>query len=147
MSEELLGGDGQGPYPSSGGVEDGVDDGWCDAHDGDLADALDSDGVRRVRLTAEDHVDVGDVGIDGDKVVAERGIGDAPGGRVGQGLLQQGHADSAIGPADDLAGSGLLVEDAAAVDRGDYTGDPDQPEIGVDLDLGELGGEDAGLGV
>ncbi len=61
-------------------------------------------------------------------------------------LLEQGHPDATNGSADDLAGGGLLIEDAAVVDRRHDARDPHETQIGVDVNLGELGREDAGVG-
>ena len=47
-----------------------------------LADPLDPDRVESVGLADEDHLQLGDVGVDRDEVVAEAGVGDAAGGRV-----------------------------------------------------------------
>ena len=100
-------------------------------------------GVQRIRFPDEDDVDVGSVGVDRDEVVAEGGVGDAPGAGVDDGLLEQRLADAADGAADDLAAGRLLVEDAPGVDRRGDARDPDQAEVLVDADLDELGRERA----
>jgi hypothetical protein len=98
-------GDGKGPDAPASGVKYRVGDGGGDAHQADLADAFDADGVEPVGLADEDHVHIGNVGVDRHQVVAEGGVGDAPGSGVGDGLLQQGM------PA---VGDGDVVERAAA---------------------------------
>src|SRR3954447_11619153 len=97
----------------------------------------------RIRFSDEDDVDVRSVGVDGDEVVAEGGVGDAAGGGIDDGLLEQRLADAADGAADDLAAGGLLVEDAAGVDGGGDAWDADEAEVFVDADLDELDRERA----
>jgi hypothetical protein len=60
-------------------VMDRVSDGCGDADEADLANALGSERGEQVRFSDEGDVNVGDVGVDGDEVVAERGVGDASG--------------------------------------------------------------------
>ena len=110
----MVEGDRERADAAAGGVVDGVGDRGGDADEADLADSFCAERRERVWVSDEDDVDVGDVGVDGDEVVAEGGIGDASAARVGGGLLEQRLADA----ADDLAAGGLLVEDAAAVDGG-----------------------------
>src|SRR3954454_25263561 len=95
---------------------DPVGDGSGDADEADLADALGSERRERIRFSGEDDVDVRSVGVDGDEVVAEGGIGDTAGAGVEDVLLEQRLADPADGAPDDLAAGSLLVEDAAGVD-------------------------------
>ena len=122
---------------------DPVGDGSGDADQPDLADALGPERRERIRFADEDDVDVRNVGVDGDEVVAEGGVGDAAGAGVDDVLLEQRLADAADGAADDLAAGGLLVEDAAGVDGRDDACDADQAEVLVDADLDELGRERA----
>src|SRR5689334_14103570 len=71
-SEQLVEGDGQVADPLPGGVVDGVGDGCADAGDPELADALRADLVHvRIVLGDHDHVDGGNVGVDGDVVVLQ----------------------------------------------------------------------------
>ena len=64
--------------------------------------------------------------------------------RVGDGLLERGHADAANGPADELAAGELVVDDPAAIGDRDDACDPQHAELGVDLDFGEARTEGAG---
>src|SRR5690348_2464382 len=107
---------------------DAVGDGGGDADEADLADPLGPERRQRVWFPDEDDIDVGSIGVDGDEVVAEGGVGDAAGAGVDDVLLEQGLADAADGAADDLAAGGLLVEDAAGVDDGGDPCDADQAE-------------------
>src|SRR3954470_2114235 len=122
---------------------DSVGDGSGDADESDLADAFGSERRERIWFSDEDDVDVRSVGVDGDEVVAEGGVGDAAGAGVDDVLLEQRLADAADGAAGDLAAGGLLVEDAAGVDgRGDAC-DANEAEVLVDADLDEFGRERA----
>jgi hypothetical protein len=121
-------------------VKYGVGDGGSHAHEADLVDAFNADGVESVRLADEEHVHVGDVSVDRHQIVGEGGVGDALGSGVGGGLLQQGPADAADGGAGDLAAGGLGAEDGATVDRRHHPGHPQQAEVGVDVHVGELRG-------
>ncbi len=78
---------------------DTVGDSGGDADEADRADALGSERRERVWFPGEDDVDVRSVGVDGDEVVAEGGVGDAAGAGVDDVLLEQGLADAADGAA------------------------------------------------
>ena len=63
---------------STGGMVDAVGDSGGDADEADLADSLGSERRERVWFSDEDDVDARSVGVDGDEVVTEGGVGDAP---------------------------------------------------------------------
>ena len=92
---EAVEGDRNGADASTGGVMDAVGDGSGDADQADLADAFGSEWRERIRFSDEDDIDVRSVGVDGDEVVAEGGVGDATGAGVDDVLLEQRLADAA----------------------------------------------------
>jgi hypothetical protein len=122
-------------------VVDGVGDCCSDADETDLADTLGAKRGEGIGFSDERDIDLRNVGVDGNEVVAERGVGDASGGWVGDCLFEQGLSDAADGPADDLTAGGLLVEDSAGVDDRCDACDADEPEVSIDTDLDELGRE------
>src|SRR4051812_30787627 len=78
-SEELVKRDGKGADAPARRVEYCVGNGRGDADERDLAHALDSKRVHRVRLADEDNLYVGHVRVYGHQVVPEGGVGDSPG--------------------------------------------------------------------
>src|SRR3954447_3975463 len=144
VSQQLVQGDGQGADTAARGVEDRVGHGGGEAGQADLPDALGADRVGAVPRADELDLHVGDVGVHGNDVVTEGGVGDAPGAGVTDRLLEKSHPDAADRTADDLAARGLLVEDAAAVDDGEGPGDSDAAQVRVDVYLDVLRPECAG---
>src|SRR5260370_23247447 len=137
---DLVEGDGKVADAFAGGVVDGVGygGGWsCDA---DFADASRSQGVEFVVGDVEGgDIDLVDVGVDGDVILGEVFVDSAAVGWVDEGLFVEGHADAPDDAADELVGSGLLIDEGADVVGADHAAHLHHVGVGVDGDFGEDG--------
>ncbi|MNX83546.1 hypothetical protein D3C86_1153130 [compost metagenome] len=114
-------------------------------HDAEFADSLHPQGVHvRVFLWHEEGLDAGNIQMDRDQVAGEVRVHHPSPARIAQPLLHQGEADAHGDAPQHLATGGLRVEDPPRGEGPDEAGDPDGPEVGIDLDLGELRTEGMG---
>src|SRR3712207_5023578 len=103
-----------------------------------LAHALDAERVDDgVLLLDEQRLDLVHVGVDGDVVVLEVRVHDAPEAVVYLGRLLQGHADAPHDAPYLLAVRRLRVDDTAAGRDLYRARDADLPDVGVNFDLDE----------
>src|SRR5207237_5725215 len=94
--------------------------------------ALDAERPHCVWCANQDQVDLADVGVGRNQVVAEAGVGDATVLAVEDLLLEQRHSDAHDCATDHLATSQLRIEDAARVDGRQDARDAQQSEVRVD---------------
>ena len=142
MGQQVLDGDRQFAGPVAGGVVDRVGDRGGGADLPDFPDALDAERAGDVVLDFDQlDVDVGCVGVDGDEVVAQAGVGPAAVAGVHVGAFEQGLAHAPEHAAHELAAGCPGVEDPAGGEGADHVPDADDAEVGVDRHLGELGAE------
>src|SRR6266550_6005685 len=99
---------------------DGVGNGGRDTGCADFTNPLDPDRIHvPVVLVDEDHVDVRDVGVDGQEVFRQVGVQIPSGSCVDGRVLPERHAEAVDDASDQLAASGLAVQDPANAVRGD----------------------------
>src|ERR1700730_1336839 len=111
-SEKLIDSDGKRADAPTGGVVDRVGDGRRHANDSNLAEPLHPDLAERVGRADEHDVELGDVRVDRNQVVAEGRVGDTAGTGIEDHPFDHGHADAHHEASDDLAAGALRVEDA-----------------------------------
>src|SRR2546426_1323023 len=142
-SKQLVRCDRQYADALAGGVEDRVGDRRCDAHHGELGDALHAEWVyMRVVLVYERHVHhLRRVGVNRHRVFSEVGVRNPPVATVHHGVLHERHAYAADHAADALAARRLRVDDAAGPVGADDAPDARLTEIRIDGDLHEYGAE------